>query len=187
MQNFRIPIAGAEPGASAWHAANQNHVWSGRQVAGAPRFDVVERLPEGIVRLPERERVFHIIPAGRPYRVEHAFGFWRTCGADTLYIRSPYEGGSVATLIVSTANRTYRSDRLAWTCPACGRELRALEVPTRRVRLAGLLARALADVRAFNSDAAARTCSDCGAVHPISYGFESASDNDEERAARADW
>lgn len=187
IQNFRIPIAGADPGHSTWHTANQNFVWSGRQSADSPAFDVVERLPEGIVRLPERNRVFHVIPAGRPFRVEHAFGFWRTCGADTLYIRSAFEDGFVATMIVSTANRTYRSDRLVWACRACGHELRSLDVPTRRVHLAGLLERALAAVRAFNADAAARTCPSCGDVHPLSYGFESGGDDEAERTARATW
>ena len=42
-------------------------------------------------------------------------------------------------------------------------------------------------VRAFNADAALRTCPACGAVHPLAYGFEAGDDTDEERGARATW
>jgi hypothetical protein len=187
ITNYRIPLVGAEAPVRAWQEASRNQIWSARHPAGAASLAVVEVLPEGRVRLPERDRMFHIIPTGRPHRIEHAFGFWRTCGADALYVKTPYEAGVAYMLVISTAAESYQSDTLSWACLGCGHELSTLEIPTRRLHLRGLLERSLAAVRAFNADAAARTCAACGAVHPLAYGLEPEDDNDAERAARAEW
>lgn len=187
VTNYRIPLVGPEASQRAWQEASRNYIWSARHPAGAPRLGLVELLPEGVVRLPERERVFHVVPAGRPHRIEHGFGFWRSCGADALYIASNYDDGVVYMMVISTAPSSYQTDTLRWTCLACGNELHAVEIPTRRVRLQGLLDRALGAVRAFNADTALRTCSKCGAVHPPAYGFDPLDDNEEEGAARANW
>jgi len=187
IMNYRIPLVGPEAPARAWQQVSRNQIWSARHPADAAPFGVVERLPEGAVRLPDRERLFHIIPTGRPHRIEHAFGFWRTCGADALYIKSRYEAGVAYMMVISTAPQAYTSDTLSWTCPSCGHELRTVEIPTQRVRLRGLLERSLAAVRAFNADLTERTCPACGTVHPLAYAFEPEEDNDEERAAREHW
>lgn len=187
VTNYRIPLIGPEAPARAWQEAGRNYIFSARHPAHAPRLGVVELLPEGVVRLPERDRVFHVVPAGRPHRIEHAFGFWRTCGADVLYIASTYEDGVVYMTVISTAPTTYESDTVHWTCLGCGAPLRSVDIPTRRVRLQGLLERSLAAVRAFNGDEAARTCATCAAVHPLAYGFEPDDDSDDERRARATW
>jgi hypothetical protein len=187
ITHYRIPLTGPEAPLRAWQEANHNQVWSARHAVGAVPFSVLEVLPEGVVRLPERERTFHVVPAGRMHRVEHAFGFWRTIGADALYIKSPYENAFVYMMVVNAAADAYTTDTLTWTCPACGQLLRAVDIPTRRLRWNGLLDRALAEVRAFNEDAAARTCSACAAVHPYAYGFEPGDDRETERDARATW
>ena len=187
ITSYRIPLVGPEAPTRAWQEASRNQIWSARQTADAALMSVVEVLPEGGVRIPDRERVFHIVPAGRPFRVEHAFGFWRTCGADVMYVKSVYEAGTAYMMVISTAAEAYVSDTLAWACLTCGKELRSLDVPTRRLRLRGLLERSLTAVREFNADLQARTCPACGAIHPLAYGFEPAEDNDEERAARASW
>jgi hypothetical protein len=187
VTNYRIPLVGPEASARAWQEASRNYIWSARHARDASRHGIVELLPEGVVRLPERERVFHVVPAGRPHRIEHAFGFWRICGADALYIASNYEAGVVYMMVISTAPTTYETDTLHWTCLACGNALQSVEIPTQRVHLRGLVERSLAAVRAFNADEAGRTCPACGAVHPLAYGFEPGDDNDEERAARAKW
>lgn len=129
----------------------------------------------------------HIIPAGRLHRIEHAFGFWRICGADSVYIKSSYDGGFAYLMMVGTASPDYTSDLLHWICGACGEHLRRAEIPTRSVRLQGLVKRTLDEVRAFNGDESLRTCPSCKALHPRSYGFEPALDNDTERKARAEW
>jgi len=185
--DYRIPLTGPEAPANAWQEASRYHVWSARHPADAPHYDVVEVLPEGVVRIPGRERLMHIIPAGRPHRIEHAFGFWRICGADAVYIKSIYDGGFAYLMMVGTGSAEYTADTLRWTCGGCGRVLREVEVPTHRVRLHGLVKRALDEVRAFNADASARTCPDCRTVHPQSYGFEPTLDDDAEHAARAAW
>lgn len=187
VTNYRIPLVGPEAPERAWQEVSRNQIWSARHPADAAPFAVVELVPEGRVRLPERERVFHIVPADRPHRIEHGYGFWRSCGADALYIRSVYDAGVAYMLVISTAAESYTSDTLSWTCLSCGTPLHAVEVPTRRVRLRGLIERSLAAARAFNADLAARTCTACGSLHPPAYGFEPAEDNDEERTARAAW
>jgi len=185
--DYRIPLTGPEAPAPAWQEASRYHVWSARHPAGTALYDVIEQLPEGIVRIPSRERLMHIIPAGRLYRIEHAFGFWRICGADSVYVKSAYDGGYAYLMMVGTASPEYKTDLLRWICNGCGRQLRAAEIPTRRVRLRGLVERALDEVRAFNADTSSRTCPSCRTIHPHSYGFEPALDSDVERAARGEW
>jgi len=185
--DYRIPLTGPDAPANAWQEASRYHVWSARHPAGGAHYGIVEHLPEGVVRIPARDRLMHVIPAGRLHRIEHAFGFWRICGADTVYIKSPYEGGFAYLMMVGTGSTEYTVDTLRWLCNGCGRPLREADVPTRRVRLNGLVKRALDEVRAFNAGAAARTCPGCRTVHPESYGFEPAFDDDVERAARAAW
>jgi hypothetical protein len=187
LTNHRIPLVGPDAPERAWQEASRNYIWSARHPRNAPRYGVVELLPEGIVRLPERGRMFHVIPAGRAFRIEHGFGFWRTCGADALYIVSDYDEGVAYMTVISTAPESYKTDTLHWTCPGCGAALHSVDVPTRRIHLAGLNERALAAVRAFNADNALRTCAKCAAEHPPAYGFEPSDDNDEERDARASW
>ena len=187
ITNYRIPLVGPEASPLSWQEASRNLIWNARHPAGAPRFGMVELLPEGVVRLPDRDRIFHVVPAGRPHRIEHAFGFWRTCGADALYVASNYADGVVYMMVISTSPQSYQSDKLHWTCLGCGHELHALEIPTRRIHLRGLLERSLAAVRAFNADVPGRTCPKCGAVHPPAYGFEPGDDDDDERTARANW
>jgi len=187
VTNYRIPLVGPEAPARGWQEASRNYIWSARHPAGAARLNVVELLPEGVVRLPERDRIFHVVPAGRSHRIEHGFGFWRSCGADALYVASNYEDGVVYMMVISTAPASYTVDRLHWTCLSCGAPLHEVEIPTRRVHLRGLNERALAAVRAFNTDTALRTCAACGTVHPLAYGFEPEDDDDAERAAREAW
>ena len=187
VTNYRIPLVGPEASERAWQEASRNYIWSARHARSAPRYGIVELLPEGVVRLPERGRIFHVIPAGRAFRIDHGFGFWRTCGSDALYIVSDYDDGVAYMMVISTAPESYQTDTLHWTCLSCGTALHSVEVPTRRIHLNGLTERALAAVRAFNADTGLRTCAKCAAVHPAAYGFEPGDDNDEERDARASW
>jgi hypothetical protein len=187
VTNYRIPLVGPEAPQRAWQEASRNYIWSARHPRNASPHGIVELLPEGVVRLPERGRMFHVIPAGRAFRIEHGFGFWRTCGADALYIATDYDDGAAYMMVISTAPESYRADTLHWACPGCGETLHSVEIPTRRLHLAGLTERALEAVRAFNADAALRTCAKCATVHPPAYGFEPVDDNGEERDARANW
>jgi hypothetical protein len=187
VSNYRIPIVGPEAPETAWQEASRNHVWSARHAADAPFPTISEATDEGIVQLPKRDRVFHVIRAGTLHRIAHGFGFWRVCGADATYIGSSYEGGYAHLMLIGLHYSGYKTDTLRWLCPGCGAALREVEVPTRRIRLAGLIETALAQVRSFNADESARTCTACGTRHPHSYGFEPAHDDDVERAARASW
>ncbi len=185
--DYRIPLTGPDAPVPAWQEASRYHVWSARHPGGTASYDIIEALPEGVVRIPDRDRLMHIIPAGRLHRIEHAFGFWRICGADSVYIKSSYDGGFAYLMMVGTASPDYTSDLLYWICSGCGRHLRQAEIPTRSVHLRGLVKRALDEVRIFSADAGLRTCPSCRTVHPHSYGFEPALDNEVERKARAQW
>src|ERR1019366_7672643 len=106
---------------------------------------------------------------------------------DCVYIKSVYDGGYAYLMMIGTASPEYTTDVLRWICNGCGHQLREAEIPTRRVRMRGLVERALAEVRTFNADASGRTCPSCQTVHPLSYGFEPTLDSDIERDARAAW
>jgi hypothetical protein len=187
ISNYRIPIVGPEAPETAWQEASRNHVWSARHADDAPFPAIFEDVDGTIVRLPTRDRVFHVIRAGRLHRIAHGFGFWRVCGADATYVGSRYDGGYAHLMIIGTHYASYKTDTLRWVCPGCGEQLGEIEVQTRRVRLKGLIETALAQVRSFNADDSARTCKSCGSLHPHAYGFEPGHDNDVERAARASW
>ena len=91
--NYTFPLAeAAEEG--AWHQANRYSVWIGRQTAQDPPFEVVERHPQGFVRLPLKPRVMRLIPAGTPFRVAHLFAPFRASDADMIYIRARWRRAS---------------------------------------------------------------------------------------------
>lgn len=185
ISNYRIPLVDPNATGPTWQEASRNFIWTARHAAGETPYDVALFLPEGVVRLPDRERMFHVIPTGRAHRIEHGFGFWRVCGSDALFIKSVYEDGVAYMMVISTSPSAYTSDILRWSCVQCGATIREIEVPTRRVHLRGLLERALNEVRSFN--ATDRACPSCATVQPLSYGFDPAADTEEERAARSAW
>lgn len=180
-----VPLAEADP-RGQWTRAGQNYVWSRFVPAGGVRIEVFERFDEGIVRVPVVDRAVHVIPTGRPYRLEHVYGFWRATEADTVYLRTPAPGGDAYMLITGTSYDSYTKDRIFWSCTACAHEIGPFTIP-KSSGLNGLLTRTATAVRAFNADPAARTCPGCGTVHPAAYGMDVAADDDVEAAARRSW
>jgi hypothetical protein len=180
-----VPLAGADQ-RGQWTRAGQNYVWSRFVPAGGVKIELYERFDEGIVRVPVVERAVHVIPAGRPYRLEHVYGFWRVTEADTVYLRTPAPGGDAYMLITGTSYDTYMNDRVFWVCGTCGAELAPLTIP-KSAGLNALLAQSLQAVRAFNDDVPARTCARCRNVHRPAYGMDVVADSDAEAAARTAW
>lgn len=183
--NYDFPLdeAAAE---GAWHQASRYSVWVGRQGPDDPPYQVLERHPEGLVRLPARARMMRLIPAGTPFRIAHLFAPFRASDADMIYIRAAMEEGTYHTLLAATS-RDVKEDRLIWFCPGCGAEMERKTFATAREGLIAFWPFMLAEVRAFNRASARQTCEACGHRHPVCYGFDAKLDEADEAAARAAW
>lgn len=174
-------------GTGNWLAASRYNVWTKRMGPGDAPLSVLERRDGRVLRIPDQERVMHQIPIGTPYHIEHDFGFWRTTGADTLFLRAEYDGATFYTMIVGTHGRKFGSEAISWFCPRCGELVLTVAFDMKRYGLAAFAAFALDQVRDFNAAASARTCAKCGHVHPSAYGVDPRSDRPEEADARAQW
>jgi hypothetical protein len=174
-------------GDGAWQEPSRYQVWTNRYPLSEAPLSIIERREGNVFRVPEAVRVMHRIPAFTPYHVEHFFGFWRSTGGDTIFIRAEVEGFAYYTLIIGTHGTGFGTETIAWFCPKCGAELRSLTFDLKRYGLPKFLNFALEAVREFNVSATARTCAGCGNVHPISYGMYPQNDDELEKEARAAW
>lgn len=174
-------------GGSGWNEASRYQIWTRSYPLGAPELTMLELRPAGLIAIPGRARLFHVVPAGVPYRVKHLFGFYRISESDTMFLRVENADSVAYTMIVGTHAPEYTADVYAWFCPDCGAELRKVPFETRRFGTARYWSGATARAREFNADLAARRCANCGGVHPVSYGFDETQDTPDEAAARAAW
>jgi len=183
--NYDFPLdeAAAEGG---WHQANRYSVWIGRQSAEDPPYEVLERHPQGLVRLPMRPRLMRLIPAGTPFRVAHLFAPFRASDADMIYLRVAMDEGVYHTLLAATS-REVKEDHAIWFCPGCGQEMARESFATRAHGLIAYWPFLLEQARAFNRAPERQTCSACGHGHPPCYGFDAKLDQPDEAAARAEY
>jgi len=172
-------------GDGSWQEASRYQIWTRKDALSVPALSVLERRDGNVLRVPERSRVMHRIPGGVPYHIEHLFGFWRTTGADSIFIRAEMDESVYYTLIVATSGPDVGTDTIAWYCPKCQAELESEAFDSARFGLAAFWSHAGDAARAFN--ASKRTCPACGQAHPYAYGFDGAADGDDERAGRAAW
>jgi len=181
--NYDFPLdeAAAE---GAWHQASRYSVWIGRQSADDPPYQVLERHPQGLVRLPAKPRLMRLIPAGTPFRIAHLFAPFRASDADMIYIRAAMEEGVYHTLLAASS-REVKEDRLLWICPGCGEEMERRIFATAREGLIAFWPFMLDEVRSFNRAAARQSCKACGHRHPPCYGFDAKLDLADEAEARA--
>src|SRR5579862_5390870 len=128
--NYNFPLD-AVASEGNWHQANRYSVWVGRQTATDPPYEVIERHPQGAVRLPLKSRLMRLIPAGTPFRVTHLFAPYRASDADMIYIRAAMEEGVYHTLLAATSNEV-KQDLVLWFCPHCGHEMGREAFDTRR-------------------------------------------------------
>jgi hypothetical protein len=171
-------------GDGEWQEASRYTVWTRKYGLEQPALSVLERLPAGIARVPEQERVMHRIAAGTPYHIEHLFGFWHTTANDTVLLRAEMDESVLYTIIVSTTK--IATETMAWYCPKCGNALHSTDFAARRFGLKAFWKKTTDEARAFNASAA-RTCSACGHEHPPAYGFDEKLDTDDEREGRTQW
>jgi hypothetical protein len=180
--NFPLDKAAEEGG---WQQANRYSVWIGRQAESDPPYQVLERHPQGLVRLPLKPRLMRLIPAGTPFRIAHLFAPFRASDADMIYLRVAMEEGVYHTLLAATS-REVKKDDLVWFCPGCGEEMRRATFDTGRHGLVAFWPFMLEEVRAFNAAPARQKCGACGAVHPPGYGFDAKLDLPAEAQARGE-
>jgi len=174
-------------GDGSWQEASRYQVWTNRYPRTDPPLSLIERREGRVLRVPDQARIMHCIPAATPYHFEHLFGFWRTTGSDTHFIRAEVGAEVYYTLIVGTHDLAFGPETIAWYCPSCSAELRSETFDLRRYKLPAFWKFALEQVRAFNSAPAERTCTSCGHVHPPAYGMDPAADRDDERDGRSLW
>jgi hypothetical protein len=169
-----------------WQEASRYQVWTKRYPTTNAPLSVIERRDGKVLRSPDILRVMHRIPSGTPYHIEHLFGFWRTTGSDTLFIRAEVENDVNYTIVVGTHDADFGIETIAWFCPRCNAELRTATFDLARFGLDRFWTFALEQARAFN-DSTERTCSGCGNIHPLAYGFQQSADLPLEVEARAQW
>ena len=170
-----------------WHESVDYLVWRACLPKGAPGLRVWEKFDNGVAIVPERDALMHQIPAGRPYHMEHLFGYWRNCGGDTIFFRTVQGDDVYYALVLGGTHGAYQSDGVMWICPKCATELGHHRVDGGKTRWRAFLARQLELVRAFNEDESLRTCQNCGFVHPTAYGFDPSQDSAPEAEARGAW
>lgn len=183
------PILGSDfplEGPNGWHQANRYLLWRGHFAPDAPPVALQERLAGRTETLPLRKRSLSLVPAGTPHRLTHLAGFWRTSDADLLVLRAELPEAIYVSLYVSSGP-LHHTDRLFWLCPKCGAELAPWVHDVERHGALAFWQHLIEPVRAFNAEAAARTCPACGELHPLAYGFDAGLDTPEEQQARATW
>jgi hypothetical protein len=92
-----------------WHQASRYSLWIGLERPGDPAYQMVERHPEGLVRLPFKPRMMRLVPAGTPFRIAHLFAPFRASDADLIYLRAAMDEG---TFHRSSARRAPRCARI---------------------------------------------------------------------------
>lgn len=181
--DFSLPDAAA---AGGWHNANNYNLWVGCQKPTDPEFRVYVRRSEGVFYLPSKPRLMHCIEAGTPFRVAHLFGAWRVSDADIIYLRASV-GDDVYHTLLAAQSRDVKRDYLLWVCPACNHEIERHEYDTRKHGLTDFWKLLGKEYRGFNEAVERRTCSVCGNIHPLAYGFDALEDDDAGALARQVW
>jgi hypothetical protein len=185
--HYDIPLRPKDGPFGQWLATVDYIVWSGYFEDADPPLSIWELYEGGAVRIPERDDLMHVIPGGTPYHIEHLFGYWRICDADMVYFRTRQEGQVYYLLVAGGRPGNYTHDTLLWVCPKCAARFNRHEFETGKVAWKRFWDAELDRVRAFNDDAALRTCPDCAHLHPPGYGFYPSSDNAAEAEARTRW
>jgi hypothetical protein len=171
----------------AWVDAGGYCLWT--RTLGAGHLPLLLwKLSDGVAApLPATDYALHNIRAGLPHRLAHAFGFWRISEGDTIFLKATEKADTRYTLALTTGAPQYRTDTIAWYCPACNHQLSTVMFETRRYGAGAFWEWTLERAREFNAAQAARTCGKCGAVHPPAYGLTPAADDTAESEARAAW
>ena len=169
-----------------WERHGDYVIWTGNRMADEPGYVLHEWSDKGVIPIPHRNNkpILHRIARGTPYHVSHLFGFWVAHDVDAVWLETLKDGASYYALMVGGTAGKPAETVLQFVCPKCAAAFGRETFDSAKKGHTQLLEHALARVRAFNSDAKARTCPKCGAVHPPTYGFYSTADTADERTAR---
>lgn len=159
---FDIPF-GADNG--TWAEAGQYCVWTQRYAHDAELPRVTELAGGEVREAPGDTTSFRLIPAGMAHRIAPLFGYWRISDADTLFFRSLQDADVRCAVVVSVGATTYANEQWLRTCPRCHAELARASFDAKRLGFPAFLQFAAERERAFDADAALRTCASCGCVH----------------------
>nr|ART40448.1 K791 [uncultured bacterium] len=171
---------------SRWQRHGDYAIWTGNRRLDEPGYVLHEWSEKGVVPIPHRRPspVLHRIAGGTPYHVSHLFGFWITHDVDAVWLETVKDGASYYALMVGgTSGKPAKTDS-SFVCPKCAASFGRETFDTARQGYEQFLTHARERVRAFNGDAALRTCPKCKAVHPPTYAFYAEADTADERTAR---
>ena len=122
-----------------------------------------------------------------PHHAEHVYGFWHINDQQEMVMNLKLEDERRLTVLIEGFPQRGRIDRFAWYCLECVNPLYMAEAETAKVGLAGYYAVQEDAFEVFNNDESVRTCSECGAVHPVAYSIFPWNDKEKEREARGEW
>jgi hypothetical protein len=184
---YDIPLKGLPGNYGEWQETADYFCWSGRFGAGDEPLGLWEKVEGGVVKIPDKPVMLHIIPAGRAHHIDHLFGYWHQCEADKFLVRKVHGDEVFYAIVVGGMKTAYRHDTIAWFCPNCGTELESHTLETGGRRWQKFLDEQLRLVRQFNEQDERRQCRKCSTVHPKAYGLQPDSDTPPEAEMRALW
>lgn len=157
-----------------WSQTQDYLVWTECRNANERPLTLWQAQGPGVVRLPDNDALMHVIAAGVPHHIEGVFGYWRTCGADIVWLRAVRGEHVRYVLILGGSPTEYRNDVIQWICPVCASAIDRHEVKTRWSDPSRFWDREAEIVAAFNADSSRRSCPNCRNVHPLGYRFRRA-------------
>jgi hypothetical protein len=174
-------------GDGRWVRKGNHAIWSGRRAPNDPPYILHEWTARGVRPFPRIDDNAHMrrVPAGTPYHISSLFGFWIVNDVDALLLSAKRDETDYYMLVVGGRTDGLREATSLFVCPKCAARFGEETFVGLQSGYERFMDSALKRVRAFNTDAAQRTCPKCNAVHPPIYGFHAEADTPEERAARA--
>ena len=163
-----LRYAEPQPGAKSFKPGRSLKIMDGK-IVSEPRTDV------------------QFTPPLVPHHAEHVYGFWHINDQQEMVMNLKLDDERRLTVLIEGYPERGRIDRFAWFCLECVNPLYMVEVETAKVGLAGYYAVQEDGFDVFNSDESVRTCSECGAVHPVAYSIFPWNDGEAEREARNLW
>ena len=167
----QYPLWPSSSALGQWKRTHDYDIWTDCRSSTDAPLALWEAWNDGVLRIPDKTSVMHIIPAGVPHHVEGVFGYWRACESDIVWLRVARGELTHYAMILGGSAADYNKDRILWICPACATTVHSVEIETGRTKLSEFWAREPAIINEFNADERLRTCPNCSHVHPRAYPF----------------
>lgn len=180
--SFDIDVTASD---GKWTRRGNYAIWCGSRAPGDPPYVLHEWTERGVRPFPLRgdNPMLHRVPVGTPYHIARLFGFWVVNDTDAMLLTAKRDGSTYHMLVVGGRTDGLREASCLFVCPGCGARF-GEEKFAIGADYEAFIAFALKRVRAFNAEAALRTCPKCRHLHPLIYGFRAEADAPDERAAR---